>query len=207
MAKSKFYVVWVGRRPGVYDNWPDCQAQTHEYKNPKFCGGFSTRADAEAAFKDDPDKYIGTANKNPNAGKPASSREPRPARAIIADASCPGNPGPVEYRAYLLTGKKKTLLFERGPLAGGTNNIGEFLGLVEALMHAQAHGLDAPVYTDSITAITWLRLGRARPATKPSPDLVDRLREAEAWLAQHPGCKVEWWDSGWGESPADYGRK
>jgi len=27
MAKRKFYVVWVGREPGIYEDWDDCLAQ------------------------------------------------------------------------------------------------------------------------------------------------------------------------------------
>ncbi|MBP5713488.1 MAG: RNase H1/viroplasmin domain-containing protein, partial [Prevotella sp.] len=27
MAKNKFYVVWKGRTPGVYDRWEDCKKE------------------------------------------------------------------------------------------------------------------------------------------------------------------------------------
>lgn len=27
MAKNKFYVVWKGLNPGIYDNWAECKAQ------------------------------------------------------------------------------------------------------------------------------------------------------------------------------------
>ncbi|MDE6527929.1 MAG: RNase H1/viroplasmin domain-containing protein, partial [Muribaculaceae bacterium] len=25
MGKRKFYVVWVGREPGIYEEWDDCR--------------------------------------------------------------------------------------------------------------------------------------------------------------------------------------
>nr|WP_256497984.1 RNase H1/viroplasmin domain-containing protein [Sinobaca sp. H24] len=31
MAKTKFYVVWKGRKPGIYNTWPECQKQVKGY--------------------------------------------------------------------------------------------------------------------------------------------------------------------------------
>ncbi|MCX2741465.1 RNase H1/viroplasmin domain-containing protein [Pontibacter anaerobius] len=33
MSKKKnfYYVVWIGRTPGIYDNWFDCEAQVKGY--------------------------------------------------------------------------------------------------------------------------------------------------------------------------------
>ena len=54
--KAKFYVVWQGREPGIYDSWAACEAQVKgvaaKYK------GFATRAEAEAAFTSNPEDYI-----------------------------------------------------------------------------------------------------------------------------------------------------
>ena len=30
MAKNKFYVVWKGLNPGIYDNWAECKAQVDQ---------------------------------------------------------------------------------------------------------------------------------------------------------------------------------
>lgn len=27
-----YYVVWVGKEPGIYDNWTDCRNQIHQFK-------------------------------------------------------------------------------------------------------------------------------------------------------------------------------
>ncbi|RZJ85186.1 MAG: ribonuclease H, partial [Chryseobacterium sp.] len=36
MPKRKFYVVWVGRQPGVYTSWPDCEKQVKGFENATY---------------------------------------------------------------------------------------------------------------------------------------------------------------------------
>ena len=48
MAKG-YYVVYVGRVPGVYDHWPAAQAQVHRYPGASH-KGFNTRAEAESSY-------------------------------------------------------------------------------------------------------------------------------------------------------------
>jgi ribonuclease HI len=48
---KKYYVVWEGHKPGIYDSWAECQMQTRGYKNAKF-KSFKSRAEAEKAFRD-----------------------------------------------------------------------------------------------------------------------------------------------------------
>lgn len=129
--------------------------------------------------------------------------------AIAVDASCPGNPGPMEYRGVCLrTGQE---LFHFGPIPG-TNNIGEFLAVVHALalLHRQQSSLT--IYTDSRTAQAWVRNRKAKtllqrtPETEATHQLVAR---AERWLRSHAWANsIEKWDTErWGEIPADFGRK
>lgn len=130
-------------------------------------------------------------------------------QALCVDASCSGNPGPMEYRGVLLPSGKE--LFHFGPIPG-TNNIGEFLAVVHALAFLAQHGSAMTIYTDSRTAIAWVQKGKAKtllartPQTEQTYELVAR---AERWLCTHvwPN-RVEKWDTdNWGEIPADYGRK
>lgn len=48
--KNEAYVVWAGRKPGVYATWDECRAQVDGYPNAKF-RGFRNRADALAFQK------------------------------------------------------------------------------------------------------------------------------------------------------------
>ena len=43
------YAVFVGRVPGVYDHWPDAQAQVDKYLGDSH-RGFDSRAEAESSY-------------------------------------------------------------------------------------------------------------------------------------------------------------
>ncbi|SDB26167.1 ribonuclease HI [Pseudobutyrivibrio sp. YE44] len=47
MAKKNFYAVRVGKTPGIYKTWPECQANTSGFPGAVF-KGFETLAEAEA---------------------------------------------------------------------------------------------------------------------------------------------------------------
>jgi len=48
MAK-KCYAVYIGKVPGVYDEWPECQAQVYGFPGGSQ-KGFDTRGEAEASY-------------------------------------------------------------------------------------------------------------------------------------------------------------
>lgn len=89
------------------------------------------------------------------------------ANAWAVDAACSGNPGPMEYRGIdLQTGYT---VFHFGPVHG-TNNIGEFLGIVHALALIQQKGLtDKVIYSDSYNAILWVKKRNAKPNWNETP--------------------------------------
>ena len=58
--------------------------------------------------------------------------------SISVDAACAGVPGPLEYRGVDTESRRR--LFRAGPFAEGTNNVGEFLAIVEALRWLRTNG-------------------------------------------------------------------
>ena len=56
---SKFYVVWKGKHPGIYDSWDDCKAAIKDFKGAVY-KSFKTFDSAKKAYKDDPKNYIGS---------------------------------------------------------------------------------------------------------------------------------------------------
>lgn len=52
MAKNKYYVVWKGITPGVYDNWGECKAQVDGQDGAKY-KSFETKEEATKAFEKD----------------------------------------------------------------------------------------------------------------------------------------------------------
>jgi ribonuclease HI len=135
--------------------------------------------------------------------------EPLP-ESYAVDAACSGNPGVLEYRCVHT--KTGTEIFREGPFRSGTNNIGEFLAIVDALRCLQSDNPAMPVYSDSKVAIGWVRKGRCgtrHDRTVENADLFRRIEEAETWLQTHQYSNdIRKWDTGaWGEIPADFGRK
>lgn len=195
--RKECYVVWKGRQPGVYGTWAECQAQVSGYPGAQF-RGFDTREQAEAAFRRGP-QHRGTW---PPDGVVLPS--------YAVDAACSGNPGAMEYRCVEMATRRE--VFRNGPMPGGTNNIGEFLAIVEALSELARIGEAAAIYSDSAIAIRWVTQKKCRTDQVPGPGnqrLFAEIRRAEAWLATHAFSNpiLKWDTERWGENPADFGRK
>ena len=43
------YVVYIGKVPGVYDDWEECRRQVHHFSGNSY-KGYPTRAEAEARY-------------------------------------------------------------------------------------------------------------------------------------------------------------
>ena len=129
--------------------------------------------------------------------------------AWSVDAACSGNPGKMEYRCIdLATGAQ---VFHYGPVYG-TNNIGEFLAIVHALALMERKGLRKTIYSDSFTAITWVRKMQCKTKLERTPQtaqLYNIIRRAETWLKTHTFRVpiIQWDTRSWGDIPADFGRK
>jgi ribonuclease HI len=118
--------------------------------------------------------------------------------------------GVMEYRGVDTETQRE--LFRMGPYQGSSNNHGEFLAIVHALALCQQQGSVLPIYSDSRTALSWVRNRKVKStvqrtsANAPVFDLIDR---AERWLSNNTYANpvLKWETSEWGENPADFGRK
>ena len=207
--KAAYYVVWSGKTPGIYDNWEDCEAQVKGTMGAKY-KGFASRADAEQALADGHEKHIKRRDKELDSHPLSAFSNPPFLPALAVDAACSGNPGVMEFQGVIAdTGK---VVFHRGPYQGGTNNIGEFLALVLGLAYLKQNKLSWALYSDSRTALAWLKKGHAETKLEwnaGNQDLFFTLRKAEQWLHDNTWeTPVFKWDTkAWGEIPADFGRK
>lgn len=213
-SKKKYYVVWEGHDPGVYDNWEDAQEQITGYPGAKY-KSFPSQQEAVEAYRGDPSDHIGILKSI------AAHRSSSPVNyaafpeiildAIAVDAACSHNPGPVEYQGVMVATRQQ--IFHVGPLAGGTNNIGEFLAIVHCLAYLDKLGrYDIPIYSDSKTAQSWVRNRKAKTnitSTTENQYLRQLIQRAEFWLQTHElRNPIKKWDTEhWGEIPADFGRK
>lgn len=208
--KEKFYVVWEGHKPGIYNKWNDCKAAVKGYASAKY-KSFESFDLAKKAYNGNYEDYKGKS-------KPKSSLTPEQLLkigepnlySIAVDAASSGNPGKMEYRGVDTQTEKQ--LFHQGPFPQGTNNIGEFLALVHGLAYLKKKGSDRILYTDSKIAMGWVRQKNCKTKLKRNAknaamfDLVDR---AIVWLKENTYTTkiVKWETKAWGEIPADFGRK
>ncbi|AYQ32508.1 viroplasmin family protein [Runella sp. SP2] len=207
--KRKFYVVWEGRRRGVFTEWDECEAQIKGFAEAKY-KSFDTLKEAEAALSKSYWEFI-TPSKPKPALKEAPANVGKPnAESIAVDAAWNTATGDMEYQGvYVRTGQK---LFHQGPFQDGTNNIGEFLAIVHGLAYLQKHQSNLPIYTDSKTAMAWIKRKHANTKLEVTPRnkaLFEMLQRAEEWLSKntYSNSILKWETEYWGENPADFGRK
>lgn len=214
----KFYVVWEGRHPGVYEDWEDAQEQIENFPGAKF-KSYSSQEEAVRAFR----KFL--AGDEASLGDiliRASSAQETSAtpnytdfseidmNGWAVDASCQGNPGVMEYRGVeLSTGRE---LFRIGPFEDATNNIGEFLALVHAIALQYRNGDWHTIYSDSATGMSWLKNKKIKTTLQPTEKnrkLFDLMARGLNWISTHQWETriLKWQTRLWGEIPADFGRK
>jgi len=208
MAKQKWYVVLKGRKPGVYTSWDKAKEQIFEFTGAVY-KSFEDQKVAEEAWAKKRFPNSESSYSVPKSLTKGKKLAPPQGDYIVVDASSIGVPGPTEYQGFLMP--EKRLLFSKH-IGLATNNLGEFLGIVHALAYLYQNESTLPVYSDSITALSWVAKKKVKSElernaqTEAAWSLVDR---ALIWLNTHQFTNRIWkWETQhWGENPADYGRK
>ncbi len=189
MHANKYYVVWKGFAPGVYDSWEEAEIQVSGYPDASY-RAFKSQEAAVEAWREGFDKEgllqevakemarlakEGTViefDEEAEAAKPAIAAKPTKAKQKNVDPNAP-KPYNVETIAVdaACSGnpgpmeykgvyvKTGQVLFTVGPMQQGTNNIGEFLAIVHALALEEKQGTQIPIYTDSVNALKWVNQG------------------------------------------------
>ena len=209
---KRFYVVFAGRQPGVYDDFNVAMEAAEAFRR------FDRKSDSRSIGA-----LLINATEQKRKEQGARGREDRietktdyfafpeiDLNGWAVDASCMGNPGVMEYRGVeLMSGKE---IFRVGPFKKGTNNIGEFLAIVHALALMQQKGERHTVYSDSVSGMAWVRNRKVKTQLARNKDTepVFRMMErALSWLNTHQyDVQIRKWDTDrWGEVPADFDRK
>ena len=201
--KTKFYVVWVGAKTGVFKTWDECKAQVHGYEGAKY-KSYESLAEAQKAFGEAHAAHIIMTPK-PKVATGNYERE-----SLAVDAACSGNPGAMEYRGVFVASGEE--MFHIGPLAEGTNNVGEFLALVHGLAFLKKQDSALPIYSDSKIALGWIQQKKCKTKlerTARNAQIFTLIERAEIWLHNNSyKTKLYKWETAdWGEIPADFGRK
>ena len=221
--KQKYYVVWQGKKPGIYTDWDECKEQVHGVLGAQY-KGFDTMAEAEAAIKL---PYSSVVAQNTRSNQSAQSspvliidengmttikpgtENPPVLDALAVDAACSGNPGVMEYQGVYIPTRTQVFHYRAEK---GTNNIGEFLAIVHGLSYMKKHHLNQIIYSDSVNAISWVRQKQCKSKLvedASTAELWDYIHRAENWLRTNSyTTEIRKWDTDhWGEIPADFGRK
>jgi ribonuclease HI len=202
MSQKKYYVVWEGYSPGVYDSWLESKKQIDGFEGALY-KSFATKEEAIEAFRSKPLVYF-------QKRKPVFGQNKIIKRSLSVDAACSGNPGRMEYRG--VDTDSGEVIFYAGPFEKATNNIGEFLAIVHALALLKKQNLDIPVYSDSMNGILWVNQKKCKTklqAAEENKSVFDLIRRAETWLQDntYSNLVLKWDTKNWGEIPADFGRK
>ena len=221
--KQKYYVVWQGKKPGIYTDWDECKEQVAGVKGAQY-KGFDSMAEAEAAirlpYSSVVVRNIQNTPSNQNTPilqidengmttiKPGTEKAPV-LNALAVDAACSGNPGVMEYQGIYIPTRTQVFHYKAPK---GTNNIGEFLAIVHGLSYLKKHHLNQIIYSDSVNAISWVRQKVCKsklPEDASTAELWDYIHRAENWLRTNSySTEIRKWDTDhWGEIPADFGRK
>jgi ribonuclease HI len=205
--KKKYYVVWEGLNPGIYDSWEACKVEIKGYPNAKY-KSYKSKEEALLALElgyDQSNKKRSHLAKN----QPLNDQIKLP--SISVDGACSGNPGVTEYQGVITDTQEQ--LFYGGPFQGGSNNLGEFLALVHAISLMKKQGKEnMPIYTDSKTAMAWLRNRKVKTTinrNKINETIFILVDRAEKWIQNNSWKNpiLKWETKLWGEIPADFGRK
>ena len=202
MTRQKYYVVWKGNKPGIYQSWERCQNEIKNEKGALF-KSFSDEAEAKKAYEQGYETYKKTLDFIDISDGPELN-------SISVDAASSGNPGTMEYQG--VDTNTKEVLFKMGPFNNATNNIGEFLALVHGIAILEKDLKKRIIYSDSVTAMSWVRKKRCQTKLKRNDEneevfiLIDR---ATKWLKENNYSATirKWETKKWGEIPADFGRK
>lgn len=207
--KQKYYVVWKGKIPGIYTDWSEAEQQIKGVVDAKF-KSYESESEAIKAFSEKAEKHIyGGIKAAPNS--PIGGRGAKPiANSISVDAACAGNPGVLEYQGVETVSKKP--IFKMGPFPEGTVNLGEFLAIVHGIALLKKHNSDLPIYSDSRTALAWVRNKKIKTNLErnaKNKELFELVDRAITWLNTNTYTNkiLKWETEIWGENPADYGRK
>lgn len=148
----KYYVVFKGRTPGIYNNWSECQKQIDKFKGAEHKSYSSVEAAEEAYYGSD---YMTNAENNKEAQE-SNLLLNHYDYTIFCDGACRGNPGPAGSGIAIYQREELDLLLYGAYNSFSTNNAAELLALHQSLLWAQTYisnGLSVQIYCDSTYAI------------------------------------------------------
>jgi len=206
MAK-KYYVVWAGRKPGIYTDWNSCKAQVEKFAGAKY-KSFPTQAEAQQAFGGS-----ASISSTSTASKPSSTVKNKPAVngiktytaaeidamnidvKIFTDGGCDPNPGQAGSGMAVYRNNKIAELWYGLYNPMGTNNTAELNALHQALIMAKTEleqGHSVAILCDSkysIQCVTQWAVGWQKKGWKKPGGEIKNLDLIQPMFALHQTLK------------------
>jgi ribonuclease HI len=152
---NKFYVVWAGRKTGVFTDWAATQQQVDKFPGARF-KSFPSRVEAEQAFRAGRPATARAAPVKRTAGTRAKVPTATVGLQIYCDGACEPNPGNAGSGLAVYRDGKPVQLWYGLYNPNGTNNTAELNALHHALLIAETAigaGESAQILCDSTYAI------------------------------------------------------
>lgn len=215
---AKHYVVWIGKKPGVYDSWNETESQVKGFPGAKF-KGFTSLQEAENAFINGTNPLTAKSNSVNNTLVQSVTKEDKKANApsgfyLTVDAAYSHATKVLEWRGVLVRNNDEKEVFRSRAYQGGSANVGEFLGLIDAIHYLKEKELFIPIYSDSWNAQKWIRQRTHNSGVAVSSALGELMKNANDFLNSDEFFSLknkieikDWVTAQWGEIPADFGRK
>jgi ribonuclease HI len=135
---KKFYVVWAGRKTGVFTDWPTAHQHVDKFPGAQF-KSFATRTEADQAFRSGGPAFAGKrGTAKTGARAPAKVHAAASGVQIYCDGACEPNPGNAGSGIVIYRDGKLTQLWYGLYNPNGTNNTAELNALYHALLIAEA---------------------------------------------------------------------
>lgn len=164
---AKFYAVRVGKVPGIYTSWSECEAQIKHFPCAEY-KSFTSAVDAEA--------YMNRTQVKPDITNPD-------AIIVYVDGSYNPSEETCGYASFLMHGNKKKIICGRFKMTGGGRNVeGEVRAAYETLKYLRIKQYkDIIIYYDYEGIANWAdKVWSAKKTyTQCYADFVDKLRKQD----------------------------
>jgi ribonuclease HI len=152
---KKFYVVWAGRRTGVFTDWPTVHQHVDKFPGARF-KAFATHAEADKAFRSGGPAPVRARSTAVKESKTANVPTSNTGLQIYCDGACEPNPGNAGSGVVVYRDGTLAQLWYGLYNPNGTNNTAELNALQQALLLAEKAieaGEDVQILCDSTYAI------------------------------------------------------
>jgi len=202
-SPKKFYVVWEGRQPGIYNDWQSCSQQIEGFPSAKY-KSFPNHEIAKTAFSMGCEKYYCQGGKQKILENLSVQTD-----SVCVDV-CLISKELMQYKAIETFSQKEVFASQPFQFLEKYHpfyiNVGQFLATAETLAVFFERQENTTIYTDNSVIVSWVKnqqVNTKLPRNEENLPILEKIGEAVDWLKSHAyQNQVKFWDSKvWGSFP------